>query len=210
VIRRRRAVQNSQEGWNKYAKGIPAAVAGSSIARALLIPRGDVISRLLKMGPGKSYLDIGCNTAAYARLLATRADAPFPVTVDISRKASPDLLAWPERLPFSDGTFDCVTSLHLIRRLEDDVVEAFASELARVLAPQGNAIVLDFGPVKSRKLNCLHKYLLSTGSSEVELRGWGRLGALFAEKGFLSIELLELGPYVIPPIPRTAVLLRKR
>ena len=210
MIRRRQSVRNAQQKWDRYAKGIPSVLAGTSIAKAMLIPRADEIIRLLRIGPGKSYLDIGCGTAAYARLLSTRANASPPVTVDLSSKSLPNMIAWPEKLPFTADSFDCVTVLHFVRRFEDDVVEAFASELARILAPGGAAIVLEFGPVKSRKLNLLHKHLLSAGCSEVELRGWGRLGALFAEKGFVSIELLELGPYVLPPIPRTAMLMKKR
>ena len=210
MIRRRQSVLNAQQKWDRYAKGIPSVLAGTSIAKAMLIPRADEIIRLLEIGPGKSYVDIGCGTASYARLLSTRANALPPVTVDLSQKSLPNMLAWPEKLPFAADSFDCVTALHLIRRFEDDVVEAFASEIARILAPGGAAIVLDFGPVKSKKLNHLRKYLVSVGCSEVELRGWGRLGALFAEKGFTSIDLLELGPYVLPPIPRTAMLMKKR
>lgn len=210
MIRRRKAALNAQQKWSRYAKGVPSILAGTSIAKAMLIPRADEIIRLLGIGPGKSYVDIGCGTAAYARLLSTRANALPPITVDLSQKSLPNMLAWPEKLPFAADSFDCVTALHLVRRFEDDVVEAFASEIARILAPGGAAIVLEFGPVKSKKLNLLHKHLLSAGCSEVELRGWGRLGALFAEKGFASIELLELGPYVLPPIPRTAMLMKKR
>ena len=108
-----------------------------------------------------SILDIGCGTAAYARLLSTRANASPPVTVDLSGKSLPNMIAWPEKLPFTADSFDCVTALHFVRRFEDDVVEAFASELARILAPGGAALVVEFGPVKSRKLNLLHKHLLS-------------------------------------------------
>ncbi len=135
MIRRRQSVLNAQQKWDRYAKGIPSVLAGTSIAKAMLIPRADEIIRLLEIGPGKSYVDIGCGTASYARLLSTRANALPPVTVDLSQKSLPDMLAWPEKLPFAADSFDCVTALHLIRRFEDDVVEAFASEIARILAP---------------------------------------------------------------------------
>jgi hypothetical protein len=43
----------------------------------------------------------------------------------------------------------------------------------------------------------------------VDLRGWGRLAALYTEAGFDAIDLVNLGPFLVPPIPRVGVLLRK-
>jgi hypothetical protein len=41
------------------------------------------------------------------------------------------------------------------------------------------------------------------------LRGWGRLAALFTECGFDAIDLVNAGPFILPPIPRVGVLLRR-
>ena len=54
MIRRRQSVLNAQQKWDRYAKGIPSVLAGTSIAKAMLIPRADEIIRLLGFGPGTS------------------------------------------------------------------------------------------------------------------------------------------------------------
>ena len=164
----------------------------------------------MALGAGRRYLDIGCGTAAYAHLLAQRAglDEP-PVTVDLVPGPGPvDLLGWPEKLPFRDSSFDSISSFYFLRRFDDDVTHAFARELRRILAPGGSALVMDFAPVKSDRLTWLHSRLLKPGCAQVDLRGWGRLAALFTEVGFDAIDLVNAGPFVFPPIPRVAVLLR--
>jgi SAM-dependent methyltransferase len=120
-----------------------------------------------------------------------------------------DVLAWPEKLPFRDSSFDCVTSFYYLRRFDDDVTHAFAEELCRVLAPGGAALVMEVAPVKNGLLNRLHSKLLKAGCAQVDLRGWGRLSALFTEVGFDAIDLVNVGPFLLPPIPRVGVLLRR-
>ena len=47
------------------------------------------------------------------------------------------------------------------------------------------------------------------GCAQVDLRGWGRMAALFTECGFDAIDLVNVGPFLLPPIPRVGVLLRR-
>jgi SAM-dependent methyltransferase len=44
-----------------------------------------------------------------------------------------------EEIPFDAGNFDCVTAFHVIEHVEDPIL--FVRELARVLKPEGRAIV---------------------------------------------------------------------
>ena len=55
----------------------------------------------------------------------------------------------------------------------------------------------------------LHERMLSFGMAEIDLRGWGRMAALYTEAGFDGIDLVNVGPFLVPPIPRVGVLLRK-
>lgn len=177
---------------------------------AAITPRADRVISLVELGPGRRYLDVGCGTAAFAHLLAARAglDQP-PVTLDIAPGPGPvDAIAWPEQLPFRDESFDAITSLYFMRRFDDDVVHAFAREVRRVLAPGGSALVLEVAPVRNAMLNAAHQRVLSGGCAEVDLRGWGRLSALFTEAGFDAINLVNAGPFLVPPIPRVGVLAR--
>ncbi len=179
---------------------------------AALTPRVERIIELLELRPGKRYVDVGCGTGAFAHLLAARAgmDMP-PVTVDIVSQPGPvDVVVWPEHLPFAARSIDALTSLYFLRRFDDDVVHAFADEISRVLAPGGAALVLEVAPVVSERLNRLHRKLLRGGCAEVDLRGWGRMAALFTECGFDGIDLVNVGPFLLPPIPRIGVLLRRR
>ena len=118
-------------------------------------------------------------------------------------------MAWPEHLPLADASVDVVTCLYFMRRLDDDVAHGFGGELARILAPGGRALVLEIAPVKSQLLDRWHRKLVAGGCAEVDLRGWGRLAALFTECGFDAIDLVNMGPFLLPPVPRVGVLLRR-
>lgn len=194
-----------------YGRGAPIArLTAAQPGAAAITPRADRIVSLIDLAPGRRYLDIGCGTAAYAHLLAGRAGlAEPPVTVDLAPGPGPvDALAWPEHLPFRDESFDAITSLYYIRRFDDDVVHAFARELRRILAPGGAALVMEVAPIRDSRLDAFHRRLLSGGCAEVDLRGWGRLSALFTEAGFDAINLVNVGPFLLPPIPRVGVLAR--
>jgi len=89
------------------------------------------------------------------------------------------------------------------------VTRAFAGEIARLLAPGGSALVMEVAPVRNGLLNRLHARLLGAGCGAVDLRGWGRLAAMFTEAGFDAIYLVNVGPFLVPPIPRVGVLARR-
>jgi len=211
MMRRRRAAIEARRTWAFGPKFPLAKAIESTPAMGLLTPGAGKIAGLIGLGAGKRYLDIGCGTGAFAHLLAQRAGCEEPpVCADIVAGPGPvDLVAWPEQLPFADESFDCVTSLYFMRRFDDDVSHAFAGEIARILAPGGAALVVEFAPVRSELLNRLHSKLVSGGCAEVDLRGWGRLAAKFTEAGFDAIDLVDLGPYAFPPIPRVAIRLRR-
>ena len=210
-MRRRRAAITARERWLTGASLYAARAINSQSAMALITPRAQRIVDLLDLCPGRRYLDIGCGTAAYAHLLARKAGMEeAPVTMDLVGGLGPvEVTGWPERLPFRDGSFDCITSLYFLRRFYDDVCRAYADELGRVLAPGGSALILEVAPVRNQALDRLHERLLGFGCAEVDLRGWGRLAALYTEAGFDGIDLVNVGPFLMPPIPRTGVLLRK-
>lgn len=211
MMRRRRAVIAARERWLSGRWRWLARAVGSQAGQALLTPRAGRVIELLELGPGKRYLDIGCGTGEYAHLLAARAGCEEPpVCMDIVQGPGPvDLVGWPERLPFVDGAFDCVTSFYFIRRFDDDVVHGFAREVARVLAPGGRGLLLEIAPVVNPLLNRLHRRVVAAGCPTVELRGWGRLAATFSEAGYDAIDLVNVGPFLVPPVPRVGLLLRR-
>ncbi|MCA9823644.1 MAG: methyltransferase domain-containing protein, partial [Dehalococcoidia bacterium] len=90
---------------------------------AAITPRADRVIDLINLRDGGRYLNIGCGTSAFAHLLAARAGhTEVPVCMDLVGEPGPvDLVAWPEKLPFPDNSFDHITSLYFIRRFDDDV-----------------------------------------------------------------------------------------
>lgn len=211
MMRRRRKAIEARQGWVFGPLAPLARAINSQTGMALITPRAQRIIDLIELGPGKRYLDIGCGTAAYAHLLAAKAGADEPpVTVDLVAGPGPvEVIGWPEQLPFRDESFDCITSLYYVRRFDDDVAHAFAREIARLLAPGGSALVMEVAPVRSGLLDRVHARLLSAGCGDVDLRGWGRLAAMFTEAGFDAIDLVNVGPFLVPPIPRVGVLARR-
>ena len=203
MIRRRREAIRARR---QRAHGWPARLLDSQAARAALFPRPDRITELLALDRAARWLDVSFGGGAFAMLLAARAGRHAP-PVRLDAAAGGDLVAWPERLPFRDAAFDAVTALHVLRALDDDAVRALAQETARVLAPGGAALLVEFAPVRWPPLDALHRRLLG---APADLRGWGRLAALLTECGFDAIDLVELGPHALPPIPRVSVLARKR
>ena len=210
-MRRRRQTRETRFRW-VFGRTAPIARAiNSQTAMAAITPRVERIISLIDLVPGKRYLDVGCGTGAFAHLIANRArlTAP-PLTIDLVGGPGPvEIVASPEHLPLPDESFDCITSLYYIRRFDDDAVHAFGMEILRVLAPGGAALVLEVAPTRNELLNRFHTKLLSAGCAQVDLRGWGRLSALFTEVGFDAIDLVNVGPFLLPPIPRVGVLLRR-
>jgi SAM-dependent methyltransferase len=211
MMRRRRKAIEARQEWVFGSTALLARAINSQTGMALITPRAQRIIDLIELGPGKRYLDVGCGTAAYAHLLAAKAGAGEPpVTVDLVAGPGPvEVIGWPEQLPFRDESFDCITSLYYLRRFDDDVTHAFAGEIARLLAPGGSALVMEVAPVRSWLLNRLHARVMGVGCGDVDLRGWGRLAAMFTEAGFDAIDLVNVGPFLVPPIPRVGVLARR-
>jgi SAM-dependent methyltransferase len=211
-MRRRRTARSTRERWVNGPWRWLARAINSQAGMAAITPRVQRVVNLLELAPGKRYVDIGCGTANFAHLVAARAKMTEPpATFDITDSGGAlDAVAWPEHLPIRDLSVDCLTSFYFVRRFDDDVVHGFAEEISRVLAPGGIALVLEVAPVVSGWLDRFHRWVVSGGCAEVDLRGWGRLAALFTECGFDAIDLVNVGPFLLPPVPRIGVLLRRR
>ncbi len=209
MIRRRRSTREARDRWVHGRTAPLARVIASQSVQAMITPRTVRVIDLIQLAPGKRYLDVGCGTAEYAHLLANRAGLREPpITLDLAGGPSVDAIAAPEHLPFASDSFDCITSLYYIHRFDDDAVHAFAQEIRRILAPGGAALVMDVAPVYNGPLNRLHTWLMTAGCVTADLRGWGRLAALFTEAGYDAIDLVNVGPFILPPVPRVGVLLR--
>lgn len=101
---------------------------------------------------GVRALDIGCGFGRWTRWLAQQgADAvgvdPTEGMLEAARRASPPSIEYlnmsATALDFPDDHFDLVTCVTVLQHLEPNEQEAAIAEIARVLRPGGDAVVLD-------------------------------------------------------------------
>ena len=91
--------------------------------------------RALLCGPGAPYLRERLTKAAGVGTAVTACETPR-----LARAFGAEVAAWPDALPFADGTFDLVVSLMALHAV-DDLPRALA-EARRVLAPDGLFVAL--------------------------------------------------------------------
>ncbi len=134
-----------------------------------IVPRYDVLNRLMSLGMDRRWrrlaagatrprgaraLDIGAGTGDLALELRRQgadsvigADFSPHMLTAASRKdvGSNARISWvladALRLPFPDGSFDCVTNAFVLRNLAD--LRTGLAEMARVLRPGGRLVCLD-------------------------------------------------------------------
>jgi SAM-dependent methyltransferase len=119
---------------------------------------------------GGRVLDLGCGAGTYVRLLAKRGHAVVGLDYSLpslARAVAADLpsagryvAGGAQRLPFPAGTFQAVLCIGVLQALEQPA-EAIA-EIARVLAPNGAALVETLNPwsplAAGRRLSALVRH----------------------------------------------------
>lgn len=128
-------------------------------------------------------------------------------TVDggASRLAQAD----PSALPFRERTFTVVICGHQIRSWDDSTLQHFLNESWRVLTHNGIVVLWEVAPSSSAAVNRVWRRILRQPNRSVRLRALAELGRAGRTAGFAWIQTLRLQPFLWPPGPRLAVLLRK-
>lgn len=138
---------NASQKWRRQS-----AVMGNDMTRAIV--------ETARVQPGMRVLDIACGTGepaiSLAALLAGDGEvvgadiSPEPLKIAEERATQRGLSnaifqqADAHELPFSDNSFDCITSRLGIMFFAD--LPRALSEMRRVLKPEGRAILLVWGP----------------------------------------------------------------
>jgi SAM-dependent methyltransferase len=103
----------------------------------------ELLYAMLHPSPQARILEVGCGGGAFLAFLEERGHSPTGVDVleeaiEAARKVaerSEIMLADAARLPFAEGSFDCLVSQHLVEHLDD--LPAALAEWRRVLAAGG-------------------------------------------------------------------------
>ena len=163
--------------WNRIRS---MHVDEAEVERALLAAVGE---RALD-----DHLDIGTGTGRLLELIGPR--AKHALGVDLSREMLAVARANLERaglthcsvrqadmyqLPLGSGAFDLVTIHQVLHYLEDPA--SAIAEAARVLAPRGRLIVVDFAPHTLEDLRERHAHR-RLGFRDTEVLGWFRAAGL--------------------------------
>jgi ubiquinone/menaquinone biosynthesis C-methylase UbiE len=167
-------------------------------------------------------LDLGCGIGNILIALAERVDfSGPPVGVDVS----PDLIRIGEReiaqaglqnriqlqvspathLPFEAGSFDVVLTSHVLKHLDDQALLASFREVARILRPGGRFLLWEFE--KSARSALLFWSARLTGlPPPFQLRTNAEFARALRSTGFLRVVRVDTGFFLLPPVPRIALL----
>ena len=110
-------------------------------------------------------------------------------------------------LPFHNGSFNLVLCGHLVKHFDDIDVLGLFMEIKRVLEPGGLALIWEFGPTGNPRLDAWNARFVSNSVKEPRLRSQTTLKRLAADAGFEFIRDADLRPFLLPPIPRSSVLI---
>jgi ubiquinone/menaquinone biosynthesis C-methylase UbiE len=167
-------------------------------------------------------LDLGCGLGNILIALAERIDFTHPPAgVDIS----PDLIRIGEReiaqaglgdrillrvapathLPFEDGALDVVLTSHVLKHLDDEALLTSFREVVRVLRPGGRLLLWEFE--KSRRSALLFWSARLTGlPPPFQLRTMAEFSRALRVTGFQRVMRVDTGFFLLPPVPRIALL----
>jgi ubiquinone/menaquinone biosynthesis C-methylase UbiE len=180
------------------------------------------ILRAAGITPQDRVLDLGCGIGNILIALAERTDFIHPAAgVDVS----PDLIRIGEReiakarlqhridlrvspatrLPFEDGAFDIVLTSHVLKHLDDDALLACFREVARVLRPGGRFLLWEFEK-RPRSALLFWSARLTGLPPPFQLRTMSEFSRALVLTGFHRVVRVDTGIFLLPPVPRIALL----
>ncbi|MGE3406227.1 MAG: class I SAM-dependent methyltransferase [Pirellulales bacterium] len=128
-------------------------VAFSTVSGHLALGERLLKSRRFDLRGVRRMLDVGCGVGQLAKHALRYGDPELSITcIDLSTRmlrrarrrlkndATDHVAADLSRLPFADGSFDCVTCGYVLEHLPD--AQIGLSEMARVLSPGGRVLLL--------------------------------------------------------------------
>jgi ubiquinone/menaquinone biosynthesis C-methylase UbiE len=109
------------------------------------------------------------------------------------------------RLPFEDGAFDVVLTSHVLKHLDDETLLTSFREVVRVLRPGGRFLLWEFEK-SPRSALLFWSARLSGLPPAFQLRTSAEFSAALRLAGFLRVARFNTGVFLMPPVPRLALL----
>jgi ubiquinone/menaquinone biosynthesis C-methylase UbiE len=152
---------------------------------------------------GAALLDIGMGTGSLAALFEQRT---AEITgIDVSRQmlskcqdAHPNFQLEEgsfTEIPFADATFDIVVSSFTFHEVEPDHRVAACSEVARVVRPGGQLVILDIMFPSEAAVNEARHSIGPSWDPDEEYPLVGQLDTQLRRNGFTSLRWRQSGPY---------------
>ena len=168
----------------------------------------DKILKLARIATGESVLDVGCGTGTLA-IAAERLVGPAGAVYGVD--ASLEMLARAERkarkggcevffrqapaeaLPFPDAAFDLALSTVMLHHLPLKARLQCASEIRRILKPQGRVLVVDFEGFSDQRRGLLSHFHRPHGRVRVQdiITLLNKAGLMIIESGSVGIRDLQ-------------------
>jgi SAM-dependent methyltransferase len=167
-------------------------------------------------------LDFGCGIGNI--LIALAARMPFrealvgtdiaPALIEIGKKEVAraglggriDLHVAPAtHLPFPDGRFDVVLTSHVIKHLDEVGIASAFREVARVLAPGGRFLLWEFDR-SALSAPLFWSAAISGLPPPFRLRSRQEIARALTAAGFDRVQQVPTGFFLVPPVPRLALL----
>ena len=175
---------------------------------------------LLPLEPAERLLVAGRDSPLLASALADAAGLERPPLALVGRAAPLDpsaaadlgvdiLRGRADRLPLPDDALTAIVLPHQLRRWNDARAARILEECWRVLDHNGVVALWDVAPSRSPSINRIWSLWLREGLRPPLLRRFADIGRLAYDAGFAWVQTLPIGPFLWPPGPRTAALLRK-
>jgi hypothetical protein len=79
----------------------------------------------------------------------------------------------------------------------------------RILKPGGLAVLWEFRPTQSRRLDSLNRWVVTRGVKTATFRPYSAIAAAATRAGFDWVDNAHLRPFLFPPIPRVSLVLGK-
>ena len=184
--------------------------------RILAAARIDARDRVLDLGCGIGNLLIALSERIAFTQPAIGVDVS-PALIELGRRelhrAGFDgrvelRVAFATELPFEDQSFDVVISSHVIKHLDDDALLRAFAEVHRVLRPNGRFLIWEF-----KKSPFSAPLFISARASGLPpafiLRDPNTLARQLQTVGFQAVDRVATGIFLLPPVPRLALLARR-